>query len=54
MEEVFVAAPPDTTRAFYAEFAALRLLRDELNNLRSLAEGLPRLEGQKRDRSESR
>jgi len=42
-QEVFVAAPPDTTRAFYAGFAALRLLRDELNNIRSLSEGLPRL-----------
>jgi uncharacterized membrane protein YccC len=42
-QEVFVAAPPDTTRAFYAGFAALRLLRDELNNIRSLTEGLPRL-----------
>ena len=41
--EVFVAAPPATTRAFYAGFAALRLLRDELNSLRSLSEGLPRL-----------
>jgi hypothetical protein len=42
-QEVFVFAPPDTTRAFYAGFAALRLLRDELNNIRSLSEGLPRL-----------
>jgi uncharacterized membrane protein YccC len=42
-QEVFVAAPPATTRAFYAGFAALRSLRDELNNLRSLSEGLPRL-----------
>jgi uncharacterized membrane protein YccC len=42
-QETFVTAPPETTRAFYAGFAALRLLRDELNNIRSLAEGLPRL-----------
>jgi hypothetical protein len=42
-QEVFVAAPPEATRAFYAGFAALRLLRDELNNIRNLAEGLPRL-----------
>jgi hypothetical protein len=42
-QEVFIAAPLDTTRAFYAGFAALRLLRDELNNIRSLSEGLPRL-----------
>jgi len=42
-QEVFVAAPPATARAFYAGFAALRLLRDELNNLRSLTKGLPRV-----------
>jgi uncharacterized membrane protein YccC len=42
-QEVFVVAPTDTTRAFYSGFAALRLLRDELNNIRSLSEGLPRL-----------
>jgi uncharacterized membrane protein YccC len=41
-QETFVTAPPETTRAFYAGFAALRLLRDELNNIRSLAEGFPR------------
>ena len=41
-QEVFIAAPA-TARAFYAGFAALRLLRDELNNLRSLAKGLPRV-----------
>jgi uncharacterized membrane protein YccC len=42
-QETFVTAPAETTRAFYAGFAALRLLRDELNNIRSLAEGFPRL-----------
>jgi hypothetical protein len=42
-QETFVTVPSETTRAFYAGFAALRLLRDELNNIRSLAEGLPRL-----------
>jgi uncharacterized membrane protein YccC len=42
-QETFVSAPPGTTRAFYAGFAALRSLRDELNNIRGLAEGLPRL-----------
>ena len=41
-QETLVTAPPETTRAFYAGFAALRLLRDELNNIRGLAEGLPR------------
>jgi uncharacterized membrane protein YccC len=41
-QDVLVAAP-GTARAFYAGFAALRLLRDELNNLRNLSEGLPRL-----------
>jgi hypothetical protein len=41
-QQTFVTVPPETTRAFYAGFAALRLLRDELNNIRSLAEGLPR------------
>src|SRR5580693_7918600 len=43
-QEVFVVAPTDTTRAFYSGFAALRLLRDELNNIRSLSEGLPRFD----------
>jgi hypothetical protein len=42
-QEAFVTAPPAATRAFYAGFAALRLLRNELNNLRSLSEGMPRL-----------
>jgi len=42
-QETFVTAPPETARAFYAGFAALRLLRDELNNIRGLAEALPRL-----------
>ena len=42
-QETFVTASPESTRAFYAGFAALRLLRDELNNIRSLSEGLPRL-----------
>src|SRR5271165_4730548 len=42
-QEPFVTAPPETTRALYAGFAALLLLRDELNNIRGLAEGLPRL-----------
>ena len=42
-QETFVTTPPETSRVFYAGLAALRLLRDELNNIRRLAEGLPRL-----------
>jgi uncharacterized membrane protein YccC len=38
----FITAPLKTTMTFYGGFAALRALREELNNFRSLAEGLPR------------
>jgi uncharacterized membrane protein YccC len=40
---VFSTMPLQTSIAFYGGFAALRSLRDELNNMRSLAEGLPRV-----------
>ena len=40
---VLVAAPPETLTAFAGHFAVLRSLRDELNNIRSAMEGLPRL-----------
>jgi uncharacterized membrane protein YccC len=39
----FLAAPLKTTMAFYGHFSALRSLHDELNNIRSGVEGLPRL-----------
>jgi uncharacterized membrane protein YccC len=39
----FSSMPLQTDLAFYGRFAALRSLRDELNNMRSLAQGLPRL-----------
>jgi uncharacterized membrane protein YccC len=39
----FSSTPLQTQLAFYGGFAALRSLRDELNNMRSLAQGLPRL-----------
>ena len=38
----FSSTPLQTNLAFYGGFAALRSLRDELNNVRSLAQGLPR------------
>jgi uncharacterized membrane protein YccC len=39
----FSSARLQTNLAFYRGLAALRSLRDELNNMRSLAQGLPRL-----------
>jgi hypothetical protein len=39
---VLVAAPLETLTAFAGHFAVLRSLRDELNNIRSTMEGLPR------------
>src|SRR5262249_31165584 len=39
----FSTTPLQTTMAFYGGFAALRSLRNELDNMRSLAEGLPRV-----------
>jgi uncharacterized membrane protein YccC len=39
----FLAAPLKSTAAFFGHFYALRSLRDELNNIRSGMEGLPRL-----------
>jgi uncharacterized membrane protein YccC len=38
---VFSSTALQTNLAFYGGFAALRSLRDELNNMRSLAQGLP-------------
>jgi hypothetical protein len=40
---VFLTMPLETGIAFLGHFAALRSLRDDLNNLHGLAEGLPRL-----------
>jgi uncharacterized membrane protein YccC len=39
---VFSSTALQTNLAFYAGFAALRSLRDELNNMRNLAQSLPR------------
>jgi uncharacterized membrane protein YccC len=39
---VLTAAPLETAIAFAGHFAALRAVRDELNNIRSALEGLPR------------
>ena len=39
---ILMTAPLKTAMAFYGGFVALRALRDELNNIRSLVEGLPR------------
>jgi uncharacterized membrane protein YccC len=43
-EGILSAAPLKTAMAFAGHFAALRLLCDELNNLRSALQGLPRFE----------
>jgi uncharacterized membrane protein YccC len=39
----FFATPLESTITFFGHFSALRSLRDELNNIRSGVEGLPRL-----------
>ena len=41
---VWVAEPLETLSAFAGHFAVLRSLRDELNNIRSAMEGLPRFD----------
>jgi uncharacterized membrane protein YccC len=40
---VFLRIPLGTGIAFFGNFAALRSIRDDLNEVRSLAEGLPRI-----------
>ena len=40
---VFLTLPLETLIAFLGHFAALRSIRDDLNELRASAEGLPRL-----------
>jgi uncharacterized membrane protein YccC len=40
---VFLRIPLETGIAFFGNFAALRSIRDDLNDVRSLAEGLPRI-----------
>ena len=40
---IFLTAPLKSTAAFFGHFYALRSLRDELNNIRSRVEGLPRV-----------
>jgi hypothetical protein len=39
---VVIAAPLQTAMAFSGHFAAIRLVSDELNNIRNAMEGLPR------------
>jgi uncharacterized membrane protein YccC len=39
----FFATPLESTITFFGHFSALRALRDELNDIRSVVEGLPRL-----------
>jgi hypothetical protein len=43
-EGILSAAPLKEAMAFAGHFAALRLLRDELNNIRGALQGIPRFD----------